>query len=100
MNKCDLVLSASTHHFECKFLSGYKDKGALLINTGSITEPDNSPHGYVEIHVIEEPLRLIVQYIDAGKSDRMLQMQKGFAFMKIIGGTVSELSFNSTVNQD
>jgi len=88
MDKCDLVLSATTHYFERIMLPGYENSRVLFINTGSITFPRNCPFGYVEVHVIENPLRLVVQYIDAGFEKRKLQRYRAFSSMKVIGGPV------------
>ena len=84
MQKADLVLSATTHIFKIIDVPGYysyneKDdkktisrNGALCINTGSITNAAGScPDGYVEVHILEEPYRLIVQYINAENENRV-----------------------------
>jgi len=93
MTKCDLVLSATTHFFERKIIPGYEEKGALLINTGSVTYPNSySPYGYIQVHVLENPLSLVVQYIDTGKPERILQHSE-YAFIKIIGGKILNTNF-------
>lgn len=93
MHKCDLVLSATTHFFERKIISEYEDNGALLINTGSVTYPNSySPYGYVQVHVLENPLSLVVQYIDTGKPERSLQHSE-YAFIKTIDGKILNTNF-------
>ena len=90
MERCDLVLSATIHCWARKKLSGYCDRGPLVINTGSISYPFLFCNaGYVQVHVLEKPLSLIVQYIDADLSERELQHGK-YSFVKILGGN----SFN------
>lgn len=90
--KCDLALSATTHHFQRKKLAEYGDAGALMINTGSITYPDSdiygSVAGYVQVHVMENPLRLDVKYLDIDKDNRQLP-DREYAFTKIVGGKSS-----------
>ncbi len=94
MEKCDLVLSATTHFFGRRVLKGYEQTGALVINTGSITHPfGGSPAGYVEVHVLENPLALVVQYVNAKKTKRELQ-NHGLVFIKAIGGDISSPDFH------
>lgn len=84
--KCDLALSATTHHFERKKLSEYGDRGALMINTGSITYADEgSVNGYVRVHVLENPLRLDVKYINVDDTPEQMPGYE-YAYTKIVGG--------------
>ena len=87
--KCDLMLSATTHHFERKKLSEYGDRGALMINTGSVTYPDSdikgSLPGYVQVHVLENPLRLDVKYINVDLENRAMPSRE-YAYTKTVGG--------------
>lgn len=93
MDKCDLVLSATTHFFERKVIPGYEDSGPLLINTGSITYPSSyCPYGYVQVHVLRKPLSLVVQYINAGLPSRELQHSE-YAFIKVVGDRIRETDF-------
>jgi len=86
LNKADLILSATTHFFERIEVPGYEDFGALCINTGSITYPSKyCPGGFVQVHVLEDPLTLIVQYINAEVNFRELQHEE-YAFVKVVGG--------------
>ncbi len=90
--KCDLALSATTHHFQRKKLAEYGDSGALIINTGSITYPDSDTYGsvagYVQVHVLENPLRLDVKFLDADKEKRQMPNRE-YAFTKLVGGKTS-----------
>ena len=93
MDKCDLVLSATTHFWERKVISGYEDSGPLFINTGSITYPSSyCSYGYVQVHVIKKPLSLVVQYINANRNEREMQHRE-YAFIKIVGGKILETDF-------
>lgn len=86
MDRCDLVLSATTHCWARKRLTDYGDTGPLVINTGSISYPFVFCNaGYVQVHVLEKPLSLVVQYIDADLPERKLQQGK-YSFVKIVGG--------------
>ena len=93
MEKADLVLSATTHYFKRKTLTEYGDSGALVINTGSVNYPHPLSHGgYVNVSVLEEPLRLILQYIDVEKNEMALQDNK-HTILKVIGGKISFIDF-------
>ena len=103
MEKADLLLSATTHIFNIFDIEGYYsyDKevkenelrkinrtGALCINTGAITHARGfSPNGFVEVHVLESPFRIVVQYINTEKENRKLQVD-GYAVVKVIGGNI------------
>lgn len=93
MDTCDLVFSATTHHWERGTVEGYEHDGALLLNTGSITFPKDSPYGYIEVHVLENPLRLVAQYIDADSEKRELRESGVFAYVKTAGGAVDVAKF-------
>jgi len=41
MEKCDLILSATTHFFKRIEVMGFLDSGALCLNTGSVTYPSS-----------------------------------------------------------
>ncbi|MCK4576369.1 hypothetical protein KAU34_08175, partial [candidate division WOR-3 bacterium] len=93
MDKCDLVLSATTHFWERKEIPGYEESGPLIVNTGSITYPSRyCPYGYVEVHVFHNPFSIVVQYINADYSEREMQHSE-YAFVKIIGAKVLGTNF-------
>ena len=93
MEKCDLVLSATTHKFGRKVIPEYKNSGALVINTGSVNYPRPFSHGgYVHVSVLANPFSLIIQYIDTDKKDTCLQDDK-HVISKIIGGEISAVKF-------
>lgn len=91
MGKADLILSATTHYFMRIPVQGYEERGALCINTGSITHPRFfSPPGYVQVHVLQNPLRLVVQYIRADGEKRLLSR---FAWVKHVSGKIELVEF-------
>ena len=82
MEKCDLVLSATTHFFKRKIIKDHENDGPLFINTGSITYPYKfCPFGYVQVNVLEYPSALVVQYLNAAKGQPEMQT-KDYAFIK------------------
>ena len=108
MEKADLLLSATTHIFNIFDIEGYysyaEEKenelrktnrtGALCINTGAITHANGfCPNGYVEVHVLASPFRLVVQYINAEEKKRQLQPD-GYSVVKEIGGKIYYPSFS------
>ena len=93
LEKCDLVLSATTHFFERQIIPDYEKKGPLFINTGSITHPTKySPFGFVQIHVLSYPAMLVVQYLDAA-NDTLEFQNSDYAFIKKINGEIIETNF-------
>ncbi len=97
MEKADLVLSATTHIFTRIVATEWGDSGALCINTGSITYPRFfAPPGYVQVHVLENPAKLIVQYIRAKAEERELQPAP-FAWIKYMGGRIEPADFGGGV---
>ncbi len=90
LNKADLILEANTHSFK-KYDEENKN-GALIINTGSVG--NSSDNGFVQVHVLKNPTRLIVQYQRTSAPERKLN-GKGFAFEKVINGKISEINWNT-----
>ncbi len=95
MEKADLVLSATTHFFKRIEVEGYENNGALCINTGSITYPNYwCPGGYVQVHVLKKPFALVVQYINADRTE--IEMQNSdYAYIKIINGKILKTDFRA-----
>lgn len=93
MEKADLVLSATVHVYARIPVQGYKNHGALCLNTGSITNPRFfTPPGYLQVHVLEKPLRLVVQYIHANLEQRQLQSGE-YAWIKHVNGKIEPARF-------
>ncbi|MBT3385744.1 MAG: hypothetical protein HN778_05280 [Prolixibacteraceae bacterium] len=92
MNKADLILGATTHHFQrYHFLGADVDTGAIALNTGAVGNSFDS--GFLQIHVLKNPTRMIVQYQHTQNESRMLN-EKGFAFEKVINGKIRVLDLN------
>jgi predicted phosphodiesterase len=94
MEKADLILSATIHFWGKVNAPSHEWSGPLCINTGSVTHPNfGSKPGYVQVHVLENPTRLVVQYVDCSASVRTIQPVDR-CFVKEIGGRIrtSDLS--------
>ncbi len=90
--KADLLLGATTHKYKRYIISkDPKAKVSLALNTGAIANSAKS--GYLEVHVLKNPWRLIVQYQLTKNNSRELQ-KKGFAFQKIINGKITPINWN------
>jgi len=100
MDKCDLVLSATTHFFERMVLDDYETDGPLIINTGSITYASSyCPNGYIQVHVLEKPLALVVQYYDASH-DRREMRHSEYAYIKLVGREIFKTDFKKPRPED
>ena len=93
LKKADLLLDANRHYY--RIYHPDKDvpaNSALYINSGSV---GNSPKesGFLQIHVLKEPLRMIVQYQGTDTDKRILRSDS-LALEKIIGGPVTEVDWS------
>jgi len=73
MNKADLILGATTHRYKRYYFLGEDvDTGALALNTGSV---GNSPtyNGFLQVHVLKNPTRMIVQYQETKPDQTVLR---------------------------
>lgn len=92
LKKADLLLDATTHRFRKYELSGNEaKKGAIAFNTGAVG--NSRENGFVQVHVLENPLRMVIQYQKTAKEERELQ-GKGFAYEKIIDGKIREIDWS------
>ncbi|MCK5346846.1 MAG: 5'-nucleotidase C-terminal domain-containing protein, partial [Candidatus Heimdallarchaeota archaeon] len=99
-DKCDLVLSATTHFFTRLNIDEYGDKGPLYLNTGSITYPAGyCPFGYIQVHVLENPFSLVIQYYDTKKNKRQLQ-HSAYAWIKKVGGNIIATDFRKPTKDE
>jgi hypothetical protein len=89
MNKADLILGATTHVFKrYHFLGEGVDTGAIALNSGAV---GNSSHnGFIQVHVLKNPTRMILQYQNTQNKSRELN-SAGFAYEKIINGKIREI---------
>ncbi len=93
--KADLILSATTHFFKRIIPENSSENSALCLNTGSITYPSGyCPKGYVEVHVMDNPRAIIVQYINADREKRELE-NYDYSLIKYLNGKVSHLRFRA-----
>lgn len=75
INKADLVLSGTTHHFEKYYASNVKagQKMPLIINAGSTTNARYGSHnGYVQIDLLADQNVLVAQYINLDADSKEL----------------------------
>jgi hypothetical protein len=90
MSKVDIGFSATIHIFERITVSGHNNDGTLFINTGSITNGYlTGGDGYIELHVLTDPTRVVLQYIDMDKDT--LELNKTTAWIKYINGKIEKL---------
>jgi hypothetical protein len=89
MNKADLILGATTHQFKrYHFLGQDVDSGAIAFNTGAVG--NSSQNGFIQVHVLKSPFRIIVQYQNTQNESRELN-RLGYAYEKIINGRIREI---------
>lgn len=97
MDKCDVVLSATTHYYGRQVLGGYETSGALCVNAGSVNYPAQGPGGgYIQVSVFRsanerKPHSMLLQYVSAETDERMVALPQNKAYLKEIGGGVYEL---------
>ena len=87
LSKADLVLGATTHHFQ-RYSHG--DDRALVLNTGALGhkhEAKGPYNGWVSVHVLDNPLSLLVQYQNA-EQEGLNVMRTPHAFLKVVGGSI------------
>ncbi len=91
--KCDLLLAGTTHFFERRVPEGLENSGPLMVSAGSVNEARwGSKNGFLQVHVMKNPLSLIVQYVNT--NDSQIQLQDApYSFVKYINGGVFPLSF-------
>lgn len=92
MNKADLILGATTHQYKRYFFLDKKiDTGAIAFNTGAVG--NSGDNGFLQVHVLKNPTRIIIQYQKTKNDSRELQ-ENGFAYEKIINGKISDIDWN------
>jgi len=92
IKKADLLLGATTHTYKrYKLSENKKDKIALALNTGAVANSRES--GFIQVHVLNKPMRLIVQYQKTKNESRELQ-RDGYAFEKKINGKIKKIDWD------
>ena len=99
MDKCDLVLSATTHNYSRQIIEGYEDAGALCLNTGSVCYARDANQGYIQVHVFANG-QMLVQYISATSDERLPSAAGNQAYLKEIGGQVWQVRMAGTAAED
>lgn len=91
--KADLLLGATTHRYK-RYNIANNDKYLvpIALNTGAIA--NSSESGFLQVHILKNPLRMVIQYQKTKNSSRQLQ-GKGFAYEKIINGKIKEINWNT-----
>jgi hypothetical protein len=84
LERADLVLSATTHHYE---RHEYGAGQALCINTGSLGFAGQGGNGYVTVHMLDEPEGMLVQYVSTEEEARLLAPPKRCFFVAEDGRT-------------
>ncbi|GEM_PF-4446135 len=96
INKADLILGATTHHYQRYiFKDADPDSGAIAFNTGAVG--NSAINGFLQVHVLKNPTRFVIQYQQTAKSSRKLQ-KKGYAFLKYINGRIFSADWNKILN--
>jgi len=91
LGKADLILGATTHRYQRYEFSDHDNgKGALMLNTGAVGNSGES--GFLQIHVLQYPTRMIIQYQTTKNDSRELQ-KNGFVYEKIINGEIKEVEW-------
>ena len=92
-NKVDLGLSATIHVFG-RYKTGESPyEKVLFLNTGSITRPSiNGGEGFILVFVLENPYRIVLQYVDPKKKG--LEFDTRYpVYVKDISGFIKEVSY-------
>ncbi len=93
MDKCDLVLSATTHNYGRQVIDGYRDRGALCLNTGSVCYARDANHGYIQVHVFgDRRPTMLIQYISAVDDVRRASSAGNPVFVKELAGRVWQVA--------
>jgi hypothetical protein len=93
LSKADLILDANKHYY--RIYHPKKDtpaNSALYINSGSVGNSGVSS-GFLQIHVLKDPLRMIVQYQETKGGERELKSDS-LALEKVIGGEITEVDWS------
>jgi hypothetical protein len=90
MDSVDLGLSATSHIFARYKIESHENDGTLFLNTGAITRPTlTNGEGFIYVFVLENPYRIVLQYIDA-KKDKLEFDTRYPMFIKDVGGYLEE----------
>jgi hypothetical protein len=97
LSKADLVLSATTHFFKRFNYPGFADTGAICLNTGSVSNAKGgSPNGYIQVHVLRNPTKIIVHYHKVESSTRVLA-DNGYSYIRMGDGRIKDLEIGDII---
>ena len=88
--KADLILDANTHSYKKYKVKNAPENPAAVFNTGAVG--NSRENGFMQIHVLKNPLRMIIQYQETKNATRKLQ-GKGLAYEKIINGETKKVNW-------
>lgn len=89
--KADFLMSATTHTYKRLTYSGFERSGTLSLNTGSVGN-SGSENGFVQIHVLENPVRYVLQYQSTNGGSRQLR-GAGKSYV-LENGTIKDVNWN------
>jgi len=93
LKKADIILGATTHRYERYYLSDKNiNTGAIAFNTGAVG--NSGDNGFLQIHILKNPTRMIIQYQRTKNETRELQ-KDGFSYEKIINGKIRKIDWSS-----
>ncbi len=93
LDKADLLIDANTHSYKKYDLKDELNKNAaIVLNSGAVGNSGDYS-GFIQVHVLKSPLRMILQYQLTKNNTRKLQ-EKGFAYEKIIGGKTKKVDWD------
>jgi len=93
LSKADILFEANTHSYrKINLKESDPENSAAMFNTGAVG--NSRDNGFIQIHVLANPLRLIVQYLETSNSNRVLQ-RDGFAYQKVINGSTTPIDWNN-----
>jgi len=107
MEKCDLVIGASTHYYERYIHPSYGEtSGALCLNSSAV--PRGTPNGYIECFVFDTPPRLVTIFQDCdnqtlpmlryGRVSHAVRWTTYWSYVKRIGQVSDSISWMSSSN--
>lgn len=93
LDKADLILGATTHRYQRYDFTDYdNENGAIAFNTGALG--NSGKNGFLQVHVLEYPTRIIIQY-QTTKNDRRELQKNGFAYEKVINGKIKKVEWDT-----
>ncbi len=86
----DITISGTTH---CFHRYDYGPAGALALNTGAVGVPRGCPSGFISVHVLPDPWRLLAQYVSTETETRELAPPDRAYLKDLATGRISQVVF-------